>query len=180
MLMSLRSTVSDADGQRSKHWTNCASSMKTSPLSQTPLSPGLVPAGERGDSYYLDFHSISGTLITGIGWFNNWRQRNEAPNKNYNTRSFYWHAMASRQAACDTWATHQPHCILRVWGRGRRGENETESTVKGAKAGEAQSWQRAGNELVKRGEGESSSPASVCLSEWRDHFSVTPKLSVLC
>lgn len=59
---------------------------------------------------------------------------------------FYWHAVASRQAACDTWATHQPRCILRVWGRGGRGENETESTVKGAKAGEAQSWQRAGEE----------------------------------
>lgn len=39
--------------------------------------------------------------------------------------------------------------------------NETESAVKGAKAGEAQSWHCAGNE----GGGGESSPGSVCLSE---------------
>lgn len=54
-----------------------------------------------------------------------------------------------------------PHCILSVWGRG--GVNETESTVKGARAGETQSWHCAGNELVW-GDGESL-PGSVRLSE---------------
>lgn len=54
-----------------------------------------------------------------------------------------------------------PHCILCIWGRG--GVNEIESAVKGAKAGEAQSWHCAGNELVL-GEGDPL-PGSVCLSE---------------
>lgn len=36
MLMSLRSTVGDANGQESKHRTNCASSMKTSPSHRLP------------------------------------------------------------------------------------------------------------------------------------------------
>ena len=37
-----------------------------------------------------------------------------------------------------------PHCVS----GGRGGVNEIESTVKGAKAGEAQSWLCAGSELV--------------------------------
>lgn len=47
------------------------------------------------------------------------------------------------------------------WGRG--GVNEIEAMVKGAKAGEAQSWHCAGNKLVL-GEGDSL-PGSACLSE---------------
>lgn len=36
-------------------------------------------------------------------------------------------------------------CVCaRVGGRVKGGENETESTVKGAKSGDAQRWQRAG------------------------------------
>lgn len=36
MLMSLRFAVRDANGQESKHWTNCASGMKTSPATRPP------------------------------------------------------------------------------------------------------------------------------------------------
>lgn len=40
MLMSLRFTVSDTNGQERKHWTNCASSLKTSPSPKHPCHWG--------------------------------------------------------------------------------------------------------------------------------------------
>ena len=60
---------------------------------------------------------------------------------------------------------------------GRGGVNKIESTVKGAKAGEAQSWHCAGSELVW-GRGIPCLAVSVCQS--RGTISMTPKTSVLC
>lgn len=62
---------------------------------------------------------------------------------------------------------------------GGGGVNEIQSAVKGAKARDAQSWHGAGKELVGGGGG-TLHPGSVCLSEHRDHISMTPKLPVLC
>lgn len=63
MLMSLRSTVSDANGQGSKHRTNCASSRKTCPSHRLPtLSPGLVPAGDCRDGFDLVCLLIAGRV----------------------------------------------------------------------------------------------------------------------
>lgn len=58
---------------------------------------------------------------------------------------------------------YEPYTATLCVSGGGGGVNEIESTVKGAKAGEAQSWLCAGNELVL-GEGDSL-PGSVCLSE---------------
>lgn len=57
MLMPLRSTVSDADGRRSKHWTDCAPSMKTSPsLTDAVACRGQCQLGTVGDGPHLGSH----------------------------------------------------------------------------------------------------------------------------
>lgn len=50
MLVPLRPAIPDADGQRRKHWTNCASSLKTSPSPRHTRQGAGVPAVGRGDA----------------------------------------------------------------------------------------------------------------------------------
>lgn len=54
MLMARRSTVSDADGRRSKHWADCAPSMNPPPsLADAVACRAQCQVGTAGDGSHL-------------------------------------------------------------------------------------------------------------------------------